>query len=119
MAIPSDDGAAAAGHGDLRQGMLRWRRRHPEATLREIEEEADRHLSGLRAELVVATAQAELGETRPVCPTCGRAMQRVGRRTRRVTTTQNAALTLHGPGYRCSVCGTGLFPPGGDARFGG
>lgn len=104
--------------GDVRDRLQQWRTTHPRATLREIEAEVERCLAPVRAGLLLATAATGADDARPTCPDCGRAMQRVGTRRRTVTTTQNEALLLQGPGYRCAVCGTGVFPPRGDARSG-
>lgn len=110
LATPEADGAAmaaTAAHARLQQ----WRRDHPRATLREIEEAVDRHLARLRTTLIAQVAHQEQAATRPACPTCGEPMQRVGTRERTVTTAQDEALTLRGAGYRCPACGVGLFPP--------
>jgi hypothetical protein len=95
----------------VQERLVRWRETHPRAPLREIEEETDRQLAALRSQLVSRLAHLGQDDTRPDCPTCGEAMQRVGRRARTVITAQNEALTLQGPGYRCPACGAGLFPP--------
>jgi YgiT-type zinc finger domain-containing protein len=101
-------GRAAAG---IETGLRRWRAANPGATLREIEEEADRRLAPLRTELVRMAAHQGPPATRPPCPECGGPTRRVGTRERTVTTAQDQALTLRGPGYRCPACGAGLFPP--------
>jgi YgiT-type zinc finger domain-containing protein len=95
----------------VQASLQQWRQDHPRATLREIEEAVDRHLVQLRTDLVEQVAHQGQGQTRPTCPTCGAAMQQVGRRERTVTTAQDAVLTLRGAGYRCPACGAGLFPP--------
>lgn len=96
---------------DAQACLQQWRHDHPHATLREIEQEVDRQMAPLRTRLVAQVAHQEQDTTRPVCPTCGEPMQRVGMRERTVTTAQDAALTLRGPGFRCPACGAGLFPP--------
>lgn len=95
----------------VQERLVRWRAAHPRATLREIEEEVDRQMAGLRTGLVAQMAHQAQDPTRPDCPTCGAAMQWVGVRERTVTTAQDEALTLRGSGYRCPACGAGLFPP--------
>lgn len=96
---------------EVQERLLGWRAAHPRATLREIEDAADRELATLRSLLVGRLAHAGQDAGRPVCPTCGAAMQRVGTRERTVTTAQDEMLTLRGDGYRCPACGAGLFPP--------
>lgn len=60
-----------------------WRRSHPKATLREIEEEVYSRLSRLEARVIQDTAQqsecrdwsARPPEERPTCPVCGTPLQ--------------------------------------------
>ncbi len=98
-------------------GMSGWRVAHPRATLAEIEAETDRRLAELRARLIQDTAQdsaaAEMGETvaRPVCPTCGVKLVKRGKRTRRLTTSHEQAVTLERQYLACPQCGAGFFPP--------
>ena len=92
-------------------GLAAWKAAHPEATLREIEHEVDRQLSGVRAALIGEVAHEEESTAVPACPTCGEAMHRDGRRTLRKTTAQAGHLDLTGQGWRCPACGAGLFPP--------
>lgn len=103
-----DDAAARAVRARVRQ----WRQDHPQATLREIEEEVDRHLATWRTQLVTEAAHQGPEAIRPTCPQCASPMQQVGKRERTVITAQDERLTLRGPGYRCPACGAGLFPPG-------
>jgi len=112
MLAPADAPIAVADPSELRLQMRRWRAAHPRATLLEIEEEADRQVARLRAALVAEAAHVAAEEPRPDCPGCGRPMQRVGRRSRTVTTTHHEPITLQGASYRCRVCRTGLSPPG-------
>lgn len=111
---PKSDTATRAA-ADAQEHLAQWRREHPRATLREIEEAVDRQMARLRSTLITQMAHQEQDTTRPACPRCGVAMQRVGTRERTVLTAQDAALTLRGPGYRCPACGAGLFPPRGGA----
>jgi predicted RNA-binding Zn-ribbon protein involved in translation (DUF1610 family) len=111
MPAPPEGDAATAAVTDAHARLQQWRRDHPRATLREIEEAVDRHLAPLRTTLLAQVAHQEQATTRPACPSCGVAMQRVGPRERTVTTAQDEALTLRGAGYRCPACGAGLFPP--------
>ena len=95
----------------VRDQMQAWRACHPRATLTEIEQELDRLLHAARASILteVATSTgADLG----TCPDCGGPLVRRGTRTRTLTTTGDAALTLRRPYTTCLACGAGLFPPG-------
>jgi ribosomal protein S14 len=98
-------------------GVADWRRRHPTATLREIEQAVDERLADLRARLVqdVALASARTdpatGGERPRCPGCGTPMRLEGARTRRLRTRHERDLALTRAYARCPACGTGLFPP--------
>jgi predicted RNA-binding Zn-ribbon protein involved in translation (DUF1610 family) len=90
-----------------------WRAAHPQATLRQIEIEVDRHLAGVRARLLEGAAVAGPAEPiPPPCPACGEPMHWDGERTRQLTTTHDATITLTRRYARCPACGTGLFPPG-------
>lgn len=98
------------------QARLRaWRAAHPQATFAEIEAATDYYLAPMRTALLAEAAQAAEIPERPACPQCGSALQRVGQRLRTVRTTQNQAVVVQGPGYRCPACGTGVFPPGRGA----
>ena len=109
-ATPECDAATTA-VTDAHARLQQWRRDHPRATLREIEEAVDRSMARLRTTLIAQVAHQEQDTTRPACASCGGPMQRVGTRERTVLTAQDEALTLRGPGYRCPACGAGLFPP--------
>lgn len=90
-----------------------WRAAHPQATLRQIEQEIDARLAPARARLVEAIALASPVETTPAtCPACRVMMAWEGTRQRRLTTTHNEPLALTRRYARCPRCGTGLFPPG-------
>lgn len=102
---PVVDGAA------LRDRMTAWRQAHPTATFAEMEEEAERQVAVLRAELIAVAVAAGVPETAPVCPACGAPMQRVGQRTRTVLTRGAVPVTITGGRYRCSACGAELSPP--------
>lgn len=103
------DGQAAA----VREAVATWRGAHPHATLKEIEQEVDRQLAGLRARLVTETAVAgSVASLPPPCPGCGAPMRWDGERTRRLTTTHDEPVALTRRYARCPACGTGLFPPG-------
>lgn len=96
---------------DLHERMTAWRRAHPQATFADLEGEATRQVAALRAELIAVALAAGEPETAPACPTCGAIMQRVGERTRTVTTSGPERVDVTGGRYRCSACGAELFPP--------
>ncbi len=112
MAVTSEHNAPLTVVAEAQARLQHWRRDHPRATLREIEAEVDRHLAQVRTHLLTQVAHQGPATVRPDCPTCGAAMQRVGRRERTVHTVHDETLTLRGDGYRCPACGAGLFPPG-------
>jgi predicted RNA-binding Zn-ribbon protein involved in translation (DUF1610 family) len=98
---------------DVRAAIQMWRTAHPQATLKDIEQEVDRQLAAVRARLIAATATTGPEEAVPPrCPDCGAAMQWDGERTRRLTTSHNESIALTRRYARCPACGTGLFPPG-------
>ncbi len=96
-----------------------WRRSHPQATLREIEEEVHSRLSRLEAQLIQDAAQqseqadwsGKAAEQRPTCPVCGTALQARGKRTRRLQAAGGQEISLTRSYGTCPSCGTGLFPP--------
>ncbi len=59
--------------------MSAWRKAHPKATLKEIEDELDARLAGMRAQMVADLGQqspwrewsGQAPEQRPHCPQCG------------------------------------------------
>ena len=101
-------------------GMKDWRLQHPRATLNELEAALDERLARLRARMLedaaLASAAAEWdaarGETPPVCPQCGAALQARGGHPRQLQTQGGQSLTLQRAYGVCPVCQTGLFPPG-------
>jgi YgiT-type zinc finger domain-containing protein len=111
MPQPADPLAPSPDPADLRARMTAWRQAHPQATFADMEVEATRQLAALRAELIAVALAAGEPETAPVCPACGTATQRVGERTRTVTTSGAERVTVTGGRYRCPACGAELFPP--------
>lgn len=91
--------------------MRAWRTAHPRATFAEIEVEATRQVATLRRDLIEAALAPVAADAVPACPACGRAMARNGTHTRTIITSQAERVTLTGPRYRCSACGTEVFPP--------
>jgi hypothetical protein len=105
---------------ELLTGMKAWRQTHPRATLNAIEQELDRRLHHLRAEMLADLAQASaltdirtLPEVaRPVCPECGARLGSRGQKARTLNTTGNEGLTLQRSYAVCPHCQVGFFPPG-------
>jgi len=104
----------------VRAEMAAWRRRHPHATLTEIETALDACLHRLRAQMLTDLAQASpLTDVaalppaeRPVCPQCQQPLQARGTKTRHLQTTGGQDLALTRSYATCPACGAGLFPPG-------
>ena len=102
------------------QEMQGWRVAHPQATLREIETEAEGRLVRLRARLVEDTALASAardwtqpgsGASPPHCA-CGQRLRARGLETRRLTVPGDQPIALTRRYATCSACGAGFFPPG-------
>jgi hypothetical protein len=101
-------------------GMTQWRKEHPKATLREIEEAVDERVNQLRAQLIEDVVR--MGETaawdqkrdaeRPKCATCGQPLSERGEQTRWIQTTGGEAIKLTRTYGTCPECGQGFFPPG-------
>ena len=97
-----------------------WRRSHPKATLREIEDEVHRRMSRLEAQLIQDTAQQSPSrvwsgasrQERPLCPVCGTPLQARGKRQRQWQGAGGQVITLNREYGTCPTCGAGLFPPG-------
>jgi ribosomal protein S27AE len=113
MRIPEDEVGWDRQAAQVRADVQTWRAAHPQATLSQIEQEVDRQLAAVRAQLVEAAAMSGPPEaTPPSCPDCGVVMAWEGERTRRLTTTHDEAIELTRRYARCPRCGTGLSPPG-------
>ncbi|WP_220195399.1 ISKra4 family transposase [Ktedonospora formicarum] len=98
--------------------MEGWRQEHPQATFKEIEEELDARLSGLRAHMLVDLAQhsekrdwsgQEQGQ-RPRCPHCGMPLQARGKHERILSTQGGKDVKLSRSYGTCPQCGSGFFP---------
>ncbi len=71
--------------------ITEWRRSHPKATFREIEEEVHERMSRLEAQLIQDTAQQSKSrawsgassQERPACPVCSTPLQTRGKRQRK------------------------------------
>lgn len=96
-----------------------WRRSHPKATLREIEDEIHSRMSRLEAQLIEDTAQESTSrswsgasaEERPCCPVCQSPLQARGKRQRKLQAAGGQEVTLNRDYGTCPTCGTGVFPP--------
>lgn len=95
---------------DPRAPLAAWRAAHPTATLAEIEQAVDEHLSAPRAALSTDLATAH-DPSRPACPRCATPMVGNGTRTVTVTTAHEGRVPLTGAQSVCPACGAGLSPP--------
>lgn len=100
--------------------ITEWRRSHPKATLREIEDEVHIRMSRLEAQLIQDTAQQSKSrawsgaspQERPTCPVCGTPLHARGKRQRKLQGAGGQEVTLNREYGTCPNGGTGLFPPG-------
>jgi len=99
------------------EGSSEWRKGHPKATLREIEEEIDKQLSEMRARMITdiaqesASAEWEAGEKTAVCPECGAELLKKGKKKRKLQTREGREIELEREYGVCPECGQGIFPP--------
>jgi len=97
-----------------------WRKRHPTATLSEIEDIVDIQLAPLRAQMVEDLAgegqTADLGQlegdARPRCPQCGMPVVANGKQKRRLVTRQEQGIELERSKAYCRHCKVSFFPSG-------
>ena len=100
------------------RGTREWREKHAKATLREIEEEIDRGLSEMRARMISDTAMNSRStewagiENAAVCPRCGVALKKKGKKKRKLQTRAGREIELEREYGVCPECGQGIFPPG-------
>jgi hypothetical protein len=100
--------------------MASWRKEHPVATFKEIEDELDARLSGMRAQMLADLAQqsqkrdwsGQEPEKRPRCAQCGSLLQARGQHERTLATQGGGEVKLTRSYGTCPQCGSGLFPPG-------
>lgn len=102
---------------EIMEGVGQWRADHPKATMREIEGEIDRRLSGLRAKMISDTANASASAEWTaadgvVCPECGAKLVKKGKKKRVLLTRDGRKIELVRDYGVCVVCGQGIFPPG-------
>lgn len=99
--------------------VLEWRKGHPQATLRAIEQELDKRLARLRAQMLEdAALMSERREWKdgaagaPRCPECGRELKGRTREERQLQTEGEESIRLERQYGVCPPCGQGFFPPG-------
>lgn len=103
---------------DIMSGVEEWRGQNPKATLREIEEEIDKRLAVMRAKMISdaamssASTEWEAGEKAVVCPKCGVALTKKGKKKRKLQTRGGNEIELEREYGVCPECGQGIFPPG-------
>ncbi len=96
-----------------------WRKAHPKATFREIEDEVHKRMSRLEAQVLQDAAQAsesrewsgKEAEERPKCPVCQTPLQARGKQKRKLQGVQGEEVTLTRDYGTCPNCGQGVFPP--------
>jgi predicted RNA-binding Zn-ribbon protein involved in translation (DUF1610 family) len=97
-------------------GIKEWRLAHPKATQKEIEQEIDKRLGGLRARMLadvaMASEAASKGESAVMCSQCGAQLEWRGERERRLVTRHDQEVVLKRGYAVCPACGAGVFPPG-------
>lgn len=111
--------ATADWHGlteDVIMGMKEWRLTHPKATLKEIEQEIDERLAGVRARMLADVAMASEAaskvEAAVMCAQCGAELEWHGEHERKLVTRHDRAVVLKRGYAVCPACGAGVFPPG-------
>jgi YgiT-type zinc finger domain-containing protein len=103
---------------EIISGMTEWREQHPKAKLVEIEAEVDRRLAGMRAQMIADAALAsqsvtwESGAEALTCPACGQALEKKGKKKRKLQTRGGKEIELEREYGICPQCGQGIFPPG-------
>jgi tRNA(Ile2) C34 agmatinyltransferase TiaS len=100
--------------------VQRWRRKHKQATLTEIENTVDNELAKMRAriiqDLALASETADLRsmgrEERPKCPQCGRPLAANGQQKRGLITDYEQEVELKRSKGYCRHCKLSFFPSG-------
>jgi ribosomal protein S27AE len=99
-------------------GVSEWREKNAKATLREIEDEIDKRLSAMRAQMIKDTAMNSVSanweglEEGAQCPQCGVVLKKKGKKKRQLQTQGGQAIELEREYGICPKCGHGIFPPG-------
>lgn len=103
---------------EIISGMTEWREQHPKATMAEIEAEVDQRLAGMRAQMIADAAMTsqrtewEAGAEAGTCPSCGQALEKKGKKKRKLQTRGGKEIELEREYGVCPKCGQGIFPPG-------
>ena len=104
---------------NLREALRAWRKEHPTATLRQIEEVVDVTVAKVRAEMVNDLANASAAATGQTaegkwmaCPKCEGETEPHGRRKRRLNGPENEQIELTRRYLKCKKCGHSFFPSG-------
>lgn len=102
-------------NGEQIEGLRKWREKHPQATMREIEKEIDQRMSEMRARLIADTVMRSAGtgkgkEKKEVCPKCGGAVKKKGKKKRNLETNGGQAIEFEREYVTCQSCGHGFFP---------
>jgi len=98
-------------------GLSEWREKNAKATFREIEDEVDKRLSALRAQMIADTAMQSTSVSwtgvgaSATCPQCGTKLQKKGKKKRQLQTQEGQMIELEREYGVCPKCGHGLFPP--------
>jgi len=84
---------------EIVEGVAQWREEHPRATMREIEDEIDKRLSALRAQMITDTAnvseRAKWETAEGVqCPDCGAKLIKKGKKKRVLLTRDGREIGL-------------------------
>lgn len=99
-------------------GISEWRGKNAKATFREIEEEIDKRLSAMRAQMIADTAVNSVSadwkglEKGAACPQCGVELKGKGKKKRKMETRGGQVIELEREYGVCPKCGQGIFPPG-------
>ena len=56
--------------------------------------------------------RSQSGDSRSLCPECGRKLERRGQKVRKLFTHHDQLIELKRSYGVCPACGTGIFPPG-------
>ncbi len=107
------------GLAEVAGSMAQWRRKHPQATLTEIEDALDERMGAMRAEMLADAALAsgsarfagKQANERPKCPECGQVLISRGIAERLLTTAGGRDIRLRRSYAHCPGCGLEFFPP--------
>jgi hypothetical protein len=99
--------------------IVDWRREHPRATMREIEDAVDEQMDAMRAQMLgdvavesgAARFAGKNSRERPVCQACGCPLISNGAAERTLTTTGGREVHLRRSYAHCPGCELELFPP--------